>query len=73
MTTAIIGVGLITAAGFDPVQAGGVKDAWRLELPGGDLHQYGGLNGKLLDLDEARAAVGAAPLREDGSQVRRAG
>jgi hypothetical protein len=23
----------------------------------GDLHQYGGLNGKVVDTDEARAAV----------------
>jgi 8-hydroxy-5-deazaflavin:NADPH oxidoreductase len=50
---------LITAAGFDPVKAGGVKDAVRIEVPGGDLHQNGGLNGKLLDVDEARAAVAA--------------
>jgi predicted dinucleotide-binding enzyme len=52
--------GLITAAGFDPVKAGGVEDAARLELPTGDLHQNGGLNGNLVDLDEARAAVAAA-------------
>jgi predicted dinucleotide-binding enzyme len=52
---------LITAAGFDPVKVGGVKDAARLELPDGDLHQWGGLGGRLLDLDEARAAVAAAP------------
>jgi predicted dinucleotide-binding enzyme len=57
---------LITAAGFDPVKAGGVKDAGRIEVPGGDLHQYGGLNGELLDRDEARAAVAATPPREDG-------
>jgi 8-hydroxy-5-deazaflavin:NADPH oxidoreductase len=48
---------LITAAGFDPVKAGGLKDAGRLELPDGDLHQWGGLQGALLDLDQARAAV----------------
>ena len=30
---------LIAAAGFDPVKVGGVKDAARLELPDGDLHQ----------------------------------
>jgi 8-hydroxy-5-deazaflavin:NADPH oxidoreductase len=51
---------LITAAGFDPVKAGGVKDAGRIEVPGGDLHQHGGLNGQLLDADQARAAVTAA-------------
>jgi 8-hydroxy-5-deazaflavin:NADPH oxidoreductase len=51
---------LIRAAGFEPLKAGGVADAGRLEMPGGDLHQGGGLNGRLLDLDEARAAVAAA-------------
>jgi predicted dinucleotide-binding enzyme len=49
---------LIRAAGFDPLKAGGVADAGRIEMPGGDLHQAG-LNGALLDLDEARAAVAA--------------
>jgi 8-hydroxy-5-deazaflavin:NADPH oxidoreductase len=49
---------LIRAAGFEPVQAGGVADAGRIEMPGGDLHQFG-LNGALLDLDKARAAVAA--------------
>jgi 8-hydroxy-5-deazaflavin:NADPH oxidoreductase len=48
---------LITAAGFEPVKAGEARDAARLEMPGGDLHQNGGLNGRVLDLDEARAAV----------------
>jgi 8-hydroxy-5-deazaflavin:NADPH oxidoreductase len=48
---------LITAAGFDPVKAGAVKDAGRVEAPGGDLHQHGGLNGRLLDAEQARAAV----------------
>lgn len=53
---------LIATAGFDAVRAGGVEAAARLELPSGDLHQNGGLNGKLLDLEEARAAVaGGAP------------
>ena len=50
---------LIAIAGFDPVKAGGVKDAARIEVPNGDLHQHGGLNGKLLDLEQARAAVAA--------------
>src|SRR5881397_497717 len=49
---------LIHAAGFEPLKAGGVADAGRIEMPGGDLHQAG-LNGALLDLDEARAAVAA--------------
>ena len=51
---------LITTAGFDPVKVGGVKDAARIEVPGGDLHQNGGLNGRLLDVDQARAAVASA-------------
>src|SRR5437588_8761015 len=49
---------LIRAAGFEPLKADGVADAGRIEMPGGDLHQYG-LNGALLDLDQARAAVAA--------------
>jgi predicted dinucleotide-binding enzyme len=49
---------LIRAAGFDPLKAGGVADAGRIEAPGGDLHQFG-LNGELVDLDRARAAVAA--------------
>ena len=55
---------LITAAGFDPVKVGGIKDAGRIEVLGGDLHQNGGLNGRLLDVDQARAAV--ARSRGDG-------
>jgi len=51
---------LITVCGFDPVKVGGVSEAGRLEMPGGDLHQGGGLGGKLLDADQARAAVAAA-------------
>src|SRR6266571_1909536 len=50
---------LISAAGFDPLKVGGVADAGRIEVPGGDLHQNGGLKGQLLDLDQARAAVAA--------------
>jgi|SRR5581483_3420187 len=48
---------LTRAAGFEPLKAGGLADAGRLEVPGGDLHQAGGLNGQLVDLDEARGAV----------------
>jgi len=51
---------LITVAGFDPVKAGGVNEAVRIEMPGGDLHQAGGLGGRLLDADQAHAAVAAA-------------
>ena len=47
---------LIHTAGFEPLKAGGVADTARIEMPGGDLHQAG-LNGALLDLDEARAAL----------------
>jgi len=52
---------LIGAAGFDPLKVGGVDAAGRIEVPGGDLHQNGGLNGQLLDLDQARTAVAADP------------
>jgi 8-hydroxy-5-deazaflavin:NADPH oxidoreductase len=54
--------GLITAAGFDPVRAGGVATAARLEVPGGDLQQNGGLGGRLVDVEEARAAI-VAPAK----------
>jgi 8-hydroxy-5-deazaflavin:NADPH oxidoreductase len=49
---------LIRVAGFDPLKVGGVADAVRIEMPGGDLHQAG-LNGALLDIEQARAAVTA--------------
>jgi 8-hydroxy-5-deazaflavin:NADPH oxidoreductase len=52
---------LISAAGFDAVRAGGLKDVGRIEGPDGDLSQ-GGLNGALLDADEARNAVAAASV-----------
>lgn len=48
---------LISASGFDPVKAGGLDAAGRLELMRGDLHQNGGLGGRLLNIDEARAAL----------------
>ncbi len=48
---------LTRAAGFEPLKAGGVADAGRLEVPGGDLHQGGGLNGRLVGLDEGRDAL----------------
>jgi hypothetical protein len=35
---------------------GGVSAAVRIEMPGGDLHQYG-LNGEVLDLEQARAVI----------------
>jgi predicted dinucleotide-binding enzyme len=49
---------LTHAAGFEPLKAGGLADAGRIEMPGGDLHQAS-LNGALLDLDAARAAAAA--------------
>jgi 8-hydroxy-5-deazaflavin:NADPH oxidoreductase len=51
---------LIRAAGFDPLKAGGVADAGRIEVPGGDLYQMG-RNGELFDLDQARAVLGEVP------------
>lgn len=48
---------LISASGFDPVKAGGLDAAGRLELMRGDLHQNGGLGGRLLNIDEALAAL----------------
>ena len=38
------------------MNAGGVAAAGRIEAPGGDLHQFG-LNGELVDLDQASAAT----------------
>ncbi|GAA2345794.1 NADPH-dependent F420 reductase [Streptomyces violaceusniger] len=49
---------LITAAGFTPVKAGGVTASLRIEVFG-DLHTIGGLNGKLVSEEEAKAAVAA--------------
>jgi predicted dinucleotide-binding enzyme len=51
---------LIRAAGFNPLKVGGAADAGRIEAPGGDLHQFG-FNGEILDLDQAEAALAAAP------------
>jgi 8-hydroxy-5-deazaflavin:NADPH oxidoreductase len=49
---------LIRSAGFDPVKAGGLDAAVRIEAPGGDLHQFG-LNGEIIDLEQAKAALAA--------------
>ena len=46
---------LISVSGFDPVKAGGVDAATRIEF-GGDLSEYG-LNGQLVNVQEARAAI----------------
>ena len=49
---------VISAAGFDPVKAGGVGDAGRIES-GGDLHQYGSaFHGQAPTAAQARAAIG---------------
>jgi len=50
---------LIWAAGFDPVKAGGVDAALSIESFG-ILHQFGGLNGKVVDASEAGNALAAA-------------
>ena len=50
---------LISAAGFDPVTAGGVEGALRIETSGA-LHQVGGLDGKVVAASQARTAVAAA-------------
>jgi predicted dinucleotide-binding enzyme len=50
---------LIRAAGFDPLKAGGVTDAGRIEGPSGDLNQFG-LNGEVIDLEQARTALAGA-------------
>ena len=51
---------LILAAGFDPLKAGGVADAGRIEVPGGDLYQIG-TKRELFDLDQARTLLGEVP------------
>jgi predicted dinucleotide-binding enzyme len=47
---------LITKAGYDPVKAGGVDDTARIEVFG-DLHPYGGLNGRAVARAEAVSLV----------------
>jgi predicted dinucleotide-binding enzyme len=53
---------LIRVAGFEPLKVGGVAQAGRIEGPGGDIGQFG-LNGELLDLDQARTAVTAGEVQ----------
>jgi 8-hydroxy-5-deazaflavin:NADPH oxidoreductase len=48
---------LITAAGFEPLKVGGVSDAGRIEGPDGDLQ------GRIFDLDEARATIATEGVR----------
>lgn len=48
---------LIRIAGFEPMTVdGGVREAGRIEV-GGDLHAFGGLNGRLLDREEAASLL----------------
>jgi predicted dinucleotide-binding enzyme len=47
---------LIRVAGFEPVRAGGISSSARIEA-GGDLHVFGGLQGRVLDRQEAVALV----------------
>jgi predicted dinucleotide-binding enzyme len=49
---------LIGLAGFDGVQAGRVGNSGRIEV-GGDLHAFGGLNGRLVAAEEAETLVRA--------------
>ena len=48
---------LIRAAGFEPLRVGGVSDAGRIEGPDGELQ------GRIFDLDEARAIVATEGVR----------
>jgi 8-hydroxy-5-deazaflavin:NADPH oxidoreductase len=52
---------LISEAGFDPVKAGGLDQAIRIEMFG-DLHDFGGLNGKLISRKEAEALLAGSPV-----------
>ncbi|MCR8967242.1 NAD(P)-binding domain-containing protein [Streptococcus zalophi] len=47
---------IIEKAGWDAVLVGGVKDTGRIEVFG-DLHPFGGLEGKLLSKDDAKAKI----------------
>jgi 8-hydroxy-5-deazaflavin:NADPH oxidoreductase len=48
---------LIKAAGFEPLKVGGVSDAGRIEGPDGELQ------GRIFDLDEARATIATEGVR----------
>ena len=50
---------LIGLAGFEPVRAGDVHDSLRIEV-GGDLHAFGGLNGRAVDRQEAKSLVNSS-------------
>jgi 8-hydroxy-5-deazaflavin:NADPH oxidoreductase len=48
---------LIRAAGFEPLKVGGVSEAGRIEGPDGELQ------GRIFDLDEARATIAAEGVK----------
>jgi 8-hydroxy-5-deazaflavin:NADPH oxidoreductase len=49
---------LIGLAGLYAVQAGRVSNSGRIEV-GGDLHAFGGLSGRLVDVEEAETLIQA--------------
>jgi len=57
-TAALTAERLISAAGFDSVRVGGLGEAIRIEVFG-DLHDMGGLRGRLLSLAQAQALLRA--------------
>jgi predicted dinucleotide-binding enzyme len=59
-TAAVVLERLISTAGFDPVKVGGVDQAIRIEMFG-DLHDFGGLNGRMVTVEEARALLARRP------------
>lgn len=52
---------IIRTAGFEPVRAGGVAASIRIEV-GGDLHAFGGLNGRMVNRDEAESLLSPAKV-----------
>ena len=49
---------LVRKMGYDPISVGGLDQAKRIEAnAAGDLHQFAGLNGRLINGDEARSLV----------------
>ncbi len=50
---------LIRIAGFAAVRLGGVQASGRIEV-GGDLHSWGGLNGRLVDQEEAASLISSS-------------
>jgi len=54
--------GLIAAAGFSPLDVGGIDQSIRIEV-GGELHEFGRL-GKLVSADEAKQLLGGQVRRD---------